>query len=256
MSTKEKILVADDEEDFLYPTAKLLEKHGYACECATDSETADKLLAKEKFSLLIADIKMPGNSDLEFIQHLPEKHNGLPVILITGHPDIFTAIKALQLPVVSYMIKPFDYDLLVTNARNAINSYKNYVNFETMAADVKELADKITELKQWQAAPALRGASMPISAFASLNLTNIANSARNLSYLLNDRETFHTDGDVCQMVNCPKLRTLVELILEATEVLEKTRSSFKSKDIGQLRKKMLKTVEDLYYLNKPQESEA
>jgi len=105
-----RILIADDESTFSKATADLLRLRGYECHCVA---TADEVLAsldRQPWDLLISDIRMPGNAHLELIHRLQTLATTLPVILVTGYPSIDSAVESLSLPVVGYLIKPFDYD--------------------------------------------------------------------------------------------------------------------------------------------------
>jgi DNA-binding NarL/FixJ family response regulator len=115
-----RILIADDEESFLYSTADLLRREGYECDCSTDARAATEMLGKENYDLLIADIKMQGNSDLEFIKALPQIAEGMPVILVTGYPSLNSAIESIQLPVVAYLVKPFELNELLVRVKDVI----------------------------------------------------------------------------------------------------------------------------------------
>ena len=94
MSELGRILIADDEETFLMSTADLLRNEGFECDCAPDATSAAQMLRSGDHDLLIADIKMPGNFELEFIRDLPQIAEGLPVILVTGYPTLDTAIQS------------------------------------------------------------------------------------------------------------------------------------------------------------------
>ena len=93
-----RILVADDDETFLYSTADLLRREGYQCDCALDGATAAEILRSHTHDLFIADVKMPGNSDLELVKEARDVAKGIPVILVTGHPSLDTAVEAIELP--------------------------------------------------------------------------------------------------------------------------------------------------------------
>lgn len=99
-----RILITDDEETFLHSTAALLQQEGYECTCAIDIKTALEHLNASHYDLFIADIKMPGNPDLEFIRTIPQVAEGLPVILVTGYPSLRSAIDSLELPVSAYLL--------------------------------------------------------------------------------------------------------------------------------------------------------
>lgn len=115
-----RILIADDEESFLYSTADILRMEGYDCSCASDARSATAMLRKDSYDLLIADIKMQGNADLEFIKALPQIAEGMPVILVTGYPSLNSAIESIQLPVVAYLVKPFELNELLVRVKDVI----------------------------------------------------------------------------------------------------------------------------------------
>src|SRR5574341_1431460 len=120
MSELGRILFADDEETFLRASCDLLRREGYACDGVPDASAAAQKLRVEKYDLLIADIKMPGNAELEFIQEVPKITDGLPVILVTGYPSTYTAIKSIQLPVMAYLPKPVDFGELLNQVRKGV----------------------------------------------------------------------------------------------------------------------------------------
>src|SRR4030042_6214874 len=99
MGDLRRILIADDEETFRNSLADLLRQAGYQCDCAPDAIVAAELLHSAEYDLLIADIKMQGNFELEFIRALPQIAEGMPVILVTGYPSLRSAIESIQLPV-------------------------------------------------------------------------------------------------------------------------------------------------------------
>ncbi|MBD3220115.1 response regulator [bacterium] len=70
MASPERILVADDDETPLLSTADLLRREGYDCVTADHAGAAIAALAADPCDLLLADICMPGNADLELVQHL------------------------------------------------------------------------------------------------------------------------------------------------------------------------------------------
>ena len=115
-----RILVADDEETFLYATADLLRLEGYDCDCVRDGLSAIAKLQEHSYALIISDIKMPGNPNLELVRALPQLAPGVPVILVTGYPTLRSAVQSIQLPVVAYLTKPLDFDELLQQIRTAL----------------------------------------------------------------------------------------------------------------------------------------
>jgi len=115
-----KILIADDDALFLQTTTAVLEKAGFLCSGVADAAAAIELVSREQFDLLIADIQMPGNSQLELLQSLQTASFNLPIIVVTGYPSLYTAIQSVQLQIVAYLIKPFDVSQFLLEVQRAI----------------------------------------------------------------------------------------------------------------------------------------
>jgi DNA-binding NarL/FixJ family response regulator len=114
------ILIADDEVSVSGPLRKMLVQAGYRAECVETGHDAAKALASGRFGLLIADICMPGNHALDVLRSSELRSAQIPVIVITGHPTVETAVDALRLAVVDYFIKPFDPESFLESVRRAI----------------------------------------------------------------------------------------------------------------------------------------
>src|ERR1700752_4583074 len=120
MSSAARILIADDEEFFLRATADLLAREGYECICASDGHVAAERLGNEEFDLLIADIRMPGNLDLQLVKEISGMQSPIPIILVTGFPSIETAVESIHLPVVAYFTKPVEFAHLLAEVERAL----------------------------------------------------------------------------------------------------------------------------------------
>jgi len=108
-----KILVVDDEKMVLVSIKKLLEKEGYQVFTSESAKQALEEVKNNDFSLLICDIRMPGEDGIELIKKI-RKHlkdtgkNEMPEILITGYADIARYQEAVDLGIKDYIHKPFD----------------------------------------------------------------------------------------------------------------------------------------------------
>ena len=138
-----RIVIADDEETFLYSTADLLRKQGYQCDCALDAAAAAELLRANDYDLLIADIKMPDNEELEFIQGIPLIAEDMPIILVTAYPSLYSAIQSVQLPVVAYMIKPIEFDELLVRVQRSIKIFRGFVEHKRAEEALREAHEEL-----------------------------------------------------------------------------------------------------------------
>ncbi len=238
MSELGKILIADDEETFLLSTADLLRRDGFQCHVVPDAESAAKALREGEYDLLIADIKMPGNTDLELIRQLPTLAEGLPVILVTGYPSMKTAIDSVQLPVVAYVPKPLEYEDLLGRVREGVRRFQS---FKTMRRIRNRLRDWEEALRQVQvSSPELRlpGPATTMDCFLTITFQNLIDSLWDLKNLAQSLSLGMSSQDVCHMWTCPRLSFLKKGLEDTIEVLEQTKNSFKSKELGDLRKKL------------------
>lgn len=233
-----KILVADDEETFLDSTADLLRKEGYECDCASDGSKARSLLEQNRYDLLIADIKMPGNAELELIRDLPEVARGMPAILATGYPSLSTAIDSVQLSVIAYLVKPIDFDEMHDAVQRAIGLSRTYQTVLDARERNRNTLASIESVEDTLHALSGREVGAPVHSFIDTTLSSILEGLRDLKRL--------TDEGVLELNPCAtemrateeRLATVKGALADAVMTLEKTRSSFKSKTIGALRQRL------------------
>jgi len=227
-----RILLADDDAAFRAATRAFLRQQGFECETAADATEAATLLAQSEFDLLLADIQMPGNSSLEFIERLPQVASGLPVILLTGHPSMQSAVRSVRLQVGAYLVKPCEPDELLALATEAIARHRAYravtSNRQRLEAWTRDLAQLEEVLRK---APGEAGAA-PTEAYLNLTLQNLLASLLDLK--LFTEAMGRREGQADSVQGAP----LVKALQDTIAVLERTKQSFKSKELGELRKKL------------------
>jgi DNA-binding response OmpR family regulator len=245
MAAAGRILLADDEQTFRESTGELLRKEGYWCDCVGDAYSAIEKLKQQSYDLLIADIKMPGNSNLELTKNLPKLAKGTPTILVTAFPSQKSAIEAIDLPVAAYMVKPIDFEELKKKVAEAIRRK----NIFQAVSDTKQRLDawqkQMQNIEEVMKEKSHETFSVSVKSFLDLTLGNISaamGDVKNLTYILTDEQP---ESTVCNLLNCPRLEELTEGLLETVRALEKTKSSFKSKELGQLRIKLEQLLKNI-----------
>ncbi|MDB6033475.1 MAG: ntrC 1 [Verrucomicrobiales bacterium] len=232
MKKQNRILIADDDDVFRETTASFLRKTGYECVCAPDAATALQILALSKFDLLISDIEMPGNYNLELIQQLAKTAIGFPVILLTGHPTIQSAVQSVRLPVMAYLVKPPDPAELQELVRQSIKRYETY---QTVSANRERLQNWSQDLGQIEGL--LRESSQetatgPAEDYVALTFQNLLLTLVDLKKVI--QVMAQQDGKQDQMFQVQ----MIDALKETVETLARTRQSFKSKELGELRRKL------------------
>lgn len=132
------VLVVDDEADIRELVAGILSDEGYAVRTANDSESALAAIRARKPALLILDIWMAGGGmdGLELLDHIKALDGDLPVIMISGHGNIETAVSAIKRGAYEFLEKPFKSDrllLVVERALEAANLRRENRRLRTQA---------------------------------------------------------------------------------------------------------------------------
>ncbi|MDY7040684.1 MAG: response regulator, partial [Chloroflexota bacterium] len=117
---KERILIADDEEDIRDLCARVLRSVGYQVECVEDGLQVVEAAHRETFDLLLTDILMPGLGGLEAAQAVQEFSPDIVCVVITGHGTMDMAIEALKLGFYEFVAKPFTPDELIRAVGHAL----------------------------------------------------------------------------------------------------------------------------------------
>jgi len=237
-----RILIADDEETFLHSTADLLRGNGYECACVPDAATAAAVLMETDYDLLIADIKMPGNPKLELVRDVPRIAEGMPVILVTGYPSLDTAIQSVQLPVVAYLVKPVDFDELLALVRASIKNFRVYRSIQSVDQRLQNWLKDLEKTEDvFKNSPGYKP-STPVDAFLKLTYRNVVGAISDMKYLTETLALQSGEQDVCHLLNCPRLTALTDALEQTIDVLEETKSAFRSKKLGELRQKLEELV--------------
>jgi two-component system sporulation sensor kinase A len=117
---KGNILILDDEKSIRITLQKILEKEGFITHTAKTLESAKDIIEEKIIDVIFADICLPEASGLDILNFLKERKLKIPVIMITGQPDVKTAAHAVRLGAYDYIIKPLPPFKLIHLANNAI----------------------------------------------------------------------------------------------------------------------------------------
>ena len=114
-----RLLIVDDEEAARYGIRRALESFGYDIAEAESAESAHALMAHDNFDLLLLDVNLPGISGLETLQQMRDSNCDAAVIIISGHGNVETAVRATKLGAFDFIEKPLSIEKTVLTVRNA-----------------------------------------------------------------------------------------------------------------------------------------
>jgi len=133
MTSQHHIWIIDDDDSIRWVLQKALEGANFRVTSFVNANTILDKLNNETPDAIITDIRMPGIDGLELLSQLSDNHPDLPVIIMTAHTDLDSAVSAYQGGAFEYLPKPFDIDDAITIAERACS--KNKANIETLNAD-------------------------------------------------------------------------------------------------------------------------
>jgi DNA-binding NtrC family response regulator len=132
------VLVVDDDTVVRQQLELLYTRSGYSITTVSSAEGALERLEEEDIDLVITDIKLPGMDGVRLIGDINRKYPGLPVIAITGYPDIQTAVDVLKLGACDFVMKPFDIDAVLESTRAALAKAKSHMEIRHLRRLLKE----------------------------------------------------------------------------------------------------------------------
>lgn len=135
------ILIIDDEKAIRKTLSEILGFEGYKIEEASDGEEGLKKFKEKPYDLILCDIKMPKMDGIEFLERAKEINHEVPVIIISGHGNIETAVEAVKKGAYDYISKPPDLNRMLITLRNAMD--KN-----TLVAETKVLKRKVSRVQE------------------------------------------------------------------------------------------------------------
>jgi DNA-binding NtrC family response regulator len=143
------ILIIDDEKAIRKTLSEILSYEGYKMDEAGDGEEGLKKFREKEYDVILCDIKMPKIDGIEFLERAKEANADIPIIMISGHGTIETAVEAVKKGAYDYISKPPDLNRLLITIRNAMDK-------TSLVAEAKVLKRRVSKVQE------MVGASIPI----------------------------------------------------------------------------------------------
>jgi two-component system, NtrC family, nitrogen regulation response regulator NtrX len=134
------ILIIDDEKAIRKTLTEILSYEGYKIDEASDGEEGLKKFSSTTYDVVLCDIKMPKMDGLEFLEKAREINGDVPIIVISGHGNIETAVEAVKKGAFDYISKPPDLNRMLITLRNAMDK-------QTLVTETKVLKRKVSRVQ-------------------------------------------------------------------------------------------------------------
>ena len=135
------ILIIDDEKAIRKTLTEILSYEGYKIDEASDGEEGLKRFSEKAYDIVLCDIKMPKLDGIEFLEKAKEINGDVPVIMISGHGNIDTAVEAVKKGAFDYISKPPDLNRLLITLRNAVDK-------QSLVTETKVLKRKVGKVQE------------------------------------------------------------------------------------------------------------
>ena len=136
MTSKARILVVDDEAGIRQTLRGILEDEGHSVTTAADGVSGRALMSSDEFDLVLLDVWLPDRDGLDLLSELREGNLTTPVIVISGHGNIDTAVKAMRIGAHDFLEKPLALNRVVVSVENALERYR-------LEREVQELSNRL-----------------------------------------------------------------------------------------------------------------
>jgi len=139
------ILIVDDEKAIRKTLGEILSYEGYKMDEAGDGEEALKRFKEKAYDVVLCDIKMPKMDGIEFLEKAREINPDVPIIMISGHGTIETAVEAVKKGAYDYISKPPDLNRLLITIRNAMDKTSLVTETKVLKRKVARVQEMIGE---------------------------------------------------------------------------------------------------------------
>ena len=133
-----KILIIDDEKSIRKTLREILEYENFKVDEAADGAEGISMAEKESYDIILCDIKMPKVDGIEALEKIQKVRPDTPIVMISGHGTIETAVEAVKKGAFDFIAKPLDLNRLLVTIRNAMDK-------TSLVSDVKVLKKKISK---------------------------------------------------------------------------------------------------------------
>lgn len=232
-----RVLLADDDSLSRLTLGQFLLHHGFECTAVESGAEALRLLQSSEFDVIIAEINMEGNFQLELVRTLRHHGNNCPVILITGSPSVHTATSSINLNVAAYLTKPIDHQQLISITRLECERGSILRLLSGLRSRQDQALSQLRSVETAFTRSRGREAMDALQVYLSLSFEQMVTTLIDLKAMLSFITDHHIDSSEQRWSSTPPV-VLVAAIQETIQVLERTRSSFKSQELGLLRKKL------------------
>lgn len=143
MTSTHTILIVDDEVNLRQTLAAILHREGYLVTTAADGQEARKYLQKGPFDLVFLDLKMPGMDGITLLSEIRKEYAEMPVIILTAHATLDSAMGAVRMGARDYLLKPIDPPHILSRTREILAQQLQPVRRREIVSQIQNLLGEL-----------------------------------------------------------------------------------------------------------------
>lgn len=132
-----ELLMVDDDRTLRHWAERVAREQGYSCDGTDNAADAREQLRQNAYELVLLDVNMPGESGIELLGHIRERHPESAVLMMTGEDDAHLAMSAIELGAYGYMVKPVRSGELLINVANALHRRRRELQSRDMMQQLR-----------------------------------------------------------------------------------------------------------------------
>lgn len=231
------LLLGDDKALTAQVEASLILSAG-TLDCVQTAPQALRRLLEDTFDAVVCDLDTDESEGMRIARHVVNLVPPIPAVLVTGKPTIETALEAHQLPILAYLVKPVPSEDMTRTLVRAVGQSRVSRMTGAMQARLELASGELEKLRRQINSSAPISEPVTISAFVALTMESIVGGLTDLDALTRSIAQSSSKTNPCHLFDCPRPKLLAEAIHDAIETIEKTKSSFRSNELRDLRERL------------------
>ena len=161
MIPQNTVLIVDDENHLRRSLSLILQKKNYRVETAANAEDALDCLQQHKYDLMFLDLNMPGMTGIELLVEVHRHYPHMPVLILTAHAALESAIQAVRLGARDYLIKPVEPVLILTRVADILAESEQPARKKEIVGQIQSLLAELQKIEGEDATPTSTLAALP-----------------------------------------------------------------------------------------------
>lgn len=147
MTPQDTILIVDDEDRLRLSLSLILQKENYHVTAVSNAEEALECLRSQEYDLMFLDLNLPGMSGIDLLVEIHKRVPQLPVLILTAHAALESAIQAVRLGARDYLIKPAEPVMIITRVREILAESKQPARKREIVAELQALLAELQKME-------------------------------------------------------------------------------------------------------------